>query len=155
MERDPVCGMAVDPQRAAAKAEHAGNTYYFCGKGCAEKFRADPDKYLHPKAPTGVPPQSQTIQLSGTDLRSAIRPSKASAVRPASYICPMDPEVQQDHPGACPKCGMALEPAVPLAPATRIEYTCPMHPQIVRPGPGSCPICGMALEPRTAVVEEE
>ncbi len=67
----------------------------------------------------------------------------------------MDPEVSQDHPGACPKCGMALEPAIPLAPATRIEYTCPMHPQIVRPGPGSCPICGMALEPRTAVVEEE
>ena len=67
----------------------------------------------------------------------------------------MDPEVIQDHPGACPKCGMALEPAIPLAPATRIEYTCPMHPEIVRPGPGSCPICGMALEPRTAVVEEE
>ena len=72
-----------------------------------------------------------------------------------NYICPMDPEVSQDHPGACPKCGMALEPAVPLAPATRIEYTCPMHPQIVRPGPGSCPICGMALEPRTATVEDE
>ena len=155
MERDPVCGMTVDPQRAAAKAEHAGNTYYFCGKGCAEKFRADPDKYLHPKAPTSVSPQSQIIQLSGTEPRSAIQTSKASAVRPASYICPMDPEVQQDHPGACPKCGMALEPSVPIAPATRTEYTCPMHPEIVRAEPGSCPICGMALEPRTLIVAEE
>ena len=67
----------------------------------------------------------------------------------------MDPEVRQDHPGACPKCGMALEPDVPAAPATRTEYTCPMHPEIVRSEPGSCPICGMALEPRTAVVEEQ
>ena len=50
---------------------------------------------------------------------------------------------------------MALEPDVPLHPATRVEYTCPMHPEIVRAGPGSCPICGMALEPRTAIVEEE
>lgn len=99
MERDPVCGMTVDPQRAAAKAEHDGNIYYFCGKGCAEKFRADPDKYLHPEAPTSVPPQSQIIQLSSTEPSSAIQTSKASAVRPASYICPMDPEVQQDHQG--------------------------------------------------------
>ncbi len=67
----------------------------------------------------------------------------------------MDPEVRQDHPGLCPKCGMALEPDVPATLATRTEYTCPMHPEIIRAEPGSCPICGMALEPRTAVVEEE
>ena len=67
----------------------------------------------------------------------------------------MDPEVREGHPGACPKCGMALEPDVPPVPATRVEYTCPMHPEIVRPGTGSCPICGMALEPRTVSLEEE
>ena len=66
----------------------------------------------------------------------------------------MDPEIEQDHPGACPKCGMALEPDLSTTPQTRVEYTCPMHPEIVRPEPGSCPICGMALEPRTVVVEE-
>jgi Cu+-exporting ATPase len=66
------------------------------------------------------------------------------------YTCPMHPEVRQDGPGSCPKCGMALEPVTPPArPAPKVEYTCPMHPQIVRDGPGSCPICGMALEPRT------
>jgi Cu+-exporting ATPase len=66
----------------------------------------------------------------------------------------MHPEIRQTHLGACPKCGMALEPVGGAAPTTKVEYTCPMHPQIVRDAPGSCPICGMALEPRTVTVEE-
>ena len=72
-----------------------------------------------------------------------------------TYVCPMDPEVRESKPGACPKCGMALEPAAPSAPAVKTEYVCPMHPEIVRPEPGFCPICGMALEPRTVTLEEE
>jgi P-type Cu+ transporter len=90
--------------------------------------------------------------------------SHAHAHDPAAagtlYTCPMHPEVRSDRPGACPKCGMALEPVlgaglgVPGA-AARTEWTCPMHPQIVRDGPGSCPICGMALEPRTVTAGEE
>ena len=73
------------------------------------------------------------------------------------YTCPMHPEVRQEVPGSCPKCGMALEPLAPTAPTVaRVEYTCPMHPRIVRSEPGACPICGMALEPRTiSAVEEE
>jgi P-type Cu+ transporter len=67
----------------------------------------------------------------------------------------MDPEVRQMGPGACPKCGMALEPVVPVTPAMRTQWTCPMHPEIVRDAPGSCPICGMALEPTTVAAEEE
>jgi len=66
----------------------------------------------------------------------------------------MHPEVVKGGPGACPKCGMALEPATPAAPATKTEWTCPMHPEIVRDEPGSCPICGMALEPRTISADE-
>jgi Cu+-exporting ATPase len=66
----------------------------------------------------------------------------------------MDPEIRQDHPGACPKCGMALEPATPRLPVTTTTWTCPMHPEVVRDEPGSCPICGMALEPRTVTSEE-
>jgi Cu+-exporting ATPase len=69
------------------------------------------------------------------------------------YTCPMDPEIRQKGPGACPKCGMALEP-VDAAPLTKTEWTCPMHPEIIREGPGVCPICGMALEPRTVTIEE-
>ena len=66
----------------------------------------------------------------------------------------MCPEVREPKPGACPSCGMALEPDVPLA-SSRTEYTCPMHPEIVRPAPGACPICGMALEPRTVTASAE
>jgi Cu+-exporting ATPase len=71
------------------------------------------------------------------------------------YTCPMHPEVRQDGPGSCPKCGMALEQITIMPPPMKVEYTCPMHPQIVRDAPGSCPICGMALEPRTVTGEEK
>ncbi|MHB8968429.1 MAG: copper-transporting P-type ATPase [Thermoleophilia bacterium] len=67
----------------------------------------------------------------------------------------MHPEVRQDHPGNCPKCGMALEPVAPPAAATKTEYTCPMHPEVRQDHPGNCPKCGMALEPVTVGVEEE
>ncbi|MCZ7599178.1 MAG: copper-translocating P-type ATPase [Gammaproteobacteria bacterium] len=71
------------------------------------------------------------------------------------HTCPMHPEVRQEGPGSCPKCGMALEPLAPAAPAARIEYTCPMHPEIVRDQPGACPKCGMALEPRTVTAGDD
>ena len=129
---DPVCGMNVDPAKAAAVVEHEGKTFFFCSQGCAVRFRAEPAKFLHP-AHAATPP--------------------AHAPAGATYVCPMDPEVRQTSPGACPKCGMALEPEMP-APAFRVEYTCPMHPEIVRDAPGTCPICGMALEPRTVTAEE-
>ena len=167
MERDPICGMTVEPARAAAQVVYAGKTYYFCCAGCAGKFRAEPARYLSaaPAAATGRAGALVQFSRAGTasavpalavsreNMQAAASPEVKSAVANA-YVCPMDPEVREDFPGACPKCGMALEPAVPIAPTTRVEYTCPMHPQIVRPGPGSCPICGMALEPRTVIAEE-
>ncbi|MDQ3743871.1 MAG: cadmium-translocating P-type ATPase [Acidobacteriota bacterium] len=67
----------------------------------------------------------------------------------------MHPEVRQEGPGSCPKCGMALEPLRVEAPKQKVEYTCPMHPQVVRDHPGNCPICGMALEPRTVTTAED
>jgi P-type Cu+ transporter len=133
--KDPVCGMTVNPEKAAGTEEHAGTQFYFCGKGCAAKFRADPEKYLQPKPVVAAPPTKAELATE--------------------YICPMDPEVSRMGPGSCPKCGMALEPATLAAPVTRTEYTCPMHPEIVRSSPGSCPICGMALEPREVEAEEE
>ena len=136
---DPVCGMKVDPAKAAAKIEFEGKTYLFCGKGCAAKFEADPAKWLQPKA-------LAPVQVSSS------RPVPAAEMQ-VEYVCPMDPEVSRMGPGVCPKCGMALEPARMEAAATRTEYTCPMHPEIVRAEPGNCPKCGMALEPRTLTVE--
>jgi Cu+-exporting ATPase len=171
MERDPVCGMQVDPARAAAKSEHGGRTYFFCCGGCAQKFEAAPEKYLSPRptslanpmASGAVPPGPMLTVISpAAPARPqvvAIQPGVAAPPSPkaalADYICPMDPEVHQTKPGACPKCGMALEAAVPAIPATKTEYVCPMHPEVVRAEPGSCPICGMALEPRVASAEEE
>jgi Cu+-exporting ATPase len=134
--KDPVCGMTVDPAKAAGSFEYRGTTYYFCGKGCVAKFTADPEKYLQPKPPVAV-----------------AAPSTADAKQPW-YTCPMDPEVRLLGPGTCPKCGMALDPETVAAPATRTQYTCPMHPQIVRDQPGACPICGMALEPMTVTVAD-
>ncbi len=182
MERDPVCGMTVFPERAEARAEHSGKTFYFCCGGCANKFRAKPEKYLSAKAPVGLNHDAALVQLGGVKsaagmpsadraeaasvaVRAPIitaeraRPLETSRTKPVAsandYTCPMDPEVQQEHPGACPKCGMALERLLPAVGGTRVEYTCPMHPEIVRSEPGSCPICGMALEPRTATIAEE
>ncbi|WP_243319979.1 copper-translocating P-type ATPase [Geothrix sp. SG200] len=70
------------------------------------------------------------------------------------YVCPMHPDIRRDRPGACPTCGMALEPEAPMQ-AAATEYVCPMHPEVVRDRPGACPICGMALEPRAAAMEDE
>jgi Cu+-exporting ATPase len=86
---DPVCGMKILPEKAAGKQEYKGQPYYFCGKSCAEKFKADPASFLTPKEKqTAVP----------------------SASKADSYTCPMHPEVHKDGPGDCPICGMALEP---------------------------------------------
>jgi Cu+-exporting ATPase len=123
--------MTIDTADAVGHVEHNGETYYFCAESCLERFQADPDAFLGGASP---PPPAAP---AGT-----------------TYICPMDPEIRQQGPGACPKCGMALEPDLSTVAAMRVEYTCPMHPEIVRDEPGACPICGMALEPRTVTLEE-
>ncbi|MBD0324481.1 MAG: HAD-IC family P-type ATPase, partial [Aldersonia sp.] len=167
---DPVCGMTVDPASAAGQTKYKGRTYYFCAKSCQTKFEADPERFLRP-APQPLiqlgkrPAQSAPAPVvnAGHRHRPAAAhqhpsPPRTVPATPAAegveYICPMDPEVRQSGPGACPKCGMALEPDLSTAPAMRVEYTCPMHPEIVRTEPGACPICGMALEPRTVGLEE-
>jgi Cu+-exporting ATPase len=125
--------MTVSPDQAVGFSEYGGRTYSFCNPDCKARFDADPQRYLMP-VPKAVP---------------------TPAEKEAMYVCPMDPEVRQQGPGACPKCGMALEPETISAPASKTEWTCPMHPEIVRDAPGSCPICGMALEPRTITTEDE
>jgi P-type Cu+ transporter len=137
-QKDPICGMDVNPAQAAGSAEFEGRKYYFCCASCIERFQADPARYAD-QTQAGPPP----VRQSGHEQQAG-----------AEYTCPMDPEVRQEGPGACPKCGMALEPVSPPVPAVKTEYVCPMHPQVVKPEPGSCPICGMALEPRTVSVVE-
>jgi P-type Cu+ transporter len=96
--RDPVCGMMVDTGAGKPTAEHDGKPYHFCSEGCRSKFVAEPARYLDP------------------DFQPAPMRRKTPPIAPAQesgrtiYICPMDPEVREDKPGACPICGMALEP---------------------------------------------
>ncbi|MGC2185540.1 MAG: heavy metal translocating P-type ATPase [Terriglobales bacterium] len=151
--KDPVCGMNVEPSTAKHKLDHAGKTYYFCCAHCLEKFRARPEDYLAPRPAPGTGMQMVSIGPAPT-TKVAPKSTPAPSATVGAYVCPMCPEVRSAKPGACPRCGMSLEPEMPVA-ATRVEYTCPMHPEIVRPGPGSCPICGMALEPRTVTAQEE
>jgi YHS domain-containing protein len=72
MERDPVCGMNVDPNTAAAKVEYAGKTYYFCALGCAKRFQQAPDKYLQPT-------KTQTVPSGLVNLPTTSRSSGAAA----------------------------------------------------------------------------
>src|SRR5438477_4355455 len=132
--KDPVCGMSVDPAKAAGKVEHGGKAYYFCSKRCAERFAQEPETFLaelgtagmehahthghaqtHPQAPAEAHVHAP-IHADLGDMHHAL-PAAAPAVRPAPssaqgvrYTCPMDPEIVQIGPGACPKCGMALDP---------------------------------------------
>jgi P-type Cu+ transporter len=153
---DPVCGMTVDPDSAAGLYEYKGNTYYFCSTHCLNKFRENPQGFLNKStSPASVQPVGiQPTKLPREQLATTTSPNGLGSDK-NTYTCPMHPEVRQDKPGSCPKCGMGLEPVAPQAPTQKIEYTCPMHPQIVREMPGNCPICGMALEPRTVSLEEE
>src|SRR5690606_8969013 len=89
MAKDPVCGMDVNPATAKHVREYEGETYYFCNPRCAEKFEADPERYLNPSD----------------------EPEEAPAG--TLWTCPMDPEIVREEPGACPICGMALEPMEP------------------------------------------
>src|ERR1041385_3071509 len=101
---DPVCGMDVDTANPAGTMDHEGKTYFFCSQRCLERFRADPKRFLGPGA-----------------LRKAM--DVAEGADP--YVCPMDADVESGQPGACPKCGMALEPRYPIMAKT--TWTCPMH----------------------------
>ena len=101
--KDPVCGMTVT---AASPhfLQHAGEPVYFCSAGCKTKFAADPAQYLMPV--------SDTLKVPSAEPQTADEHAPKTAVR-VIYTCPMHPEIRQDQPGACPKCGMALEPEMP------------------------------------------
>jgi P-type Cu+ transporter len=101
-EKDPVCGMMVDPQKAAAKLEHSGKTYYFCSPRCAERFKAEPQRFLASPGTAGMEAQPAAKPQAATGAESGTKNIR--------YTCPMHPEIVQIGPGSCPICGMALEP---------------------------------------------
>src|SRR5690348_7841964 len=116
--KDPVCGMSVDPAKAAGKVEHKSKAYYFCSKRCAERFAQDPETFLAAPGTAGMGHGHAHAHAAEHTLEPSDKPhgSAAGASAPFSngqgvrYTCPMHPEVAQIGPGVCPKCGMALEP---------------------------------------------
>jgi Cu+-exporting ATPase len=89
---DPVCGMSTEDQHSFTSYGYKGQTYYFCSDHCLAKFKKNPDEYISdgPEKPMGA--------------------EEAEPIPGKQYTCPMHPEIIQDTPGSCPKCGMALEP---------------------------------------------
>ncbi len=161
MAIDPICGMTVDPARAL-RAERGGETFYFCCPRCRDTFLAagPPEDWKPPPlVPLGSPASVTAPQLTSscchppdasTPPREQRVPDRHATATAPRYVCPMCPGGESPHPGDCPECGMALEPAPPLAAGgERLVYTCPMHPEIERTEPGTCPICGMDLEPKS------
>lgn len=151
---DPVCGMAVTKNLAAAHAVFDGKEYYFCALSCHDRFFKDPEKYIHGMAePMRGSCCDSSERTSATD-DTHIDPVCGMTVDPASaagthrhdgkdyYFC---------STGCVAKFKAApqkyLDPREAKDQALDVEYTCPMHPEIVQIGPGSCPKCGMALEP--------
>jgi Cu+-exporting ATPase len=108
--KDPVCGMSVDPAKAAGKVEHAGKAYYFCSKRCAERFSQDPKKFLVAPGKAGMENSHAHAKHGDTPQARAAFALPAANAKGVRYTCPMHPEIIQIGPGSCPKCGMALEP---------------------------------------------
>jgi Cu+-exporting ATPase len=141
---DPVCGMTVDPEKAAGSHEHGGVTYYFCSRSCLERFKANPAQYL-------------TFEIDPV-CKMKVAPERAAARHEHEghtyYFCnPRCAEKFRASPSSY------LTPSKPSAEVVKLEssdaiYTCPMHPEVRQKGPGSCPKCGMALEPEIATAEE-
>jgi Cu+-exporting ATPase len=161
--KDPVCGMSVNPATAKHSREHQGKKFYFCCGHCAEKFQADPQKYLQPRPASGL-----------VTLGSSAAPPKPAA-KSKDPVCGMDVDSSTakhkfDHAGKpyyfcsahCLEKFRAdpqryLKPAQ-IAPAPikkglekPVAYVCPMCPEVRQTKPGPCPSCGMALEPETPI----
>ena len=119
MQRDPVCGMMVDPARAKHTLAHGGKTFFFCSAECLEKFRTAPARYIGTPALVGIGPAGSTparpTAPGAPPTTHFPAPSAPAALHATQYTCPMHPEIVSDAPGACPICGMALEPRTPPA----------------------------------------
>ncbi len=159
---DPICGMTVVPETAAGSYEYGGTTYYFCSKGCLNKFIADKDPAI---APVQIGRKNETVahgKMMASPQGKLVDPVCGMTVNPDTaagshqfngttyYFCSVGClEKFKQNPKSF------LAPKKEKNMPKNVEYTCPMHPQISQMGPGACPICGMALEPRVLSLDAE
>jgi len=149
MPTDPICGMEVS-ESTPLRADRDGRTYYFCSEHCRERFSQQGRPTAEERHEEGQHHQHEHRHHHG-DGRPRRRPQQGDG----KYVCPMCEGVEQEGPGECPKCGMALERKGPRRPRTTTVYTCPMHPEVEQDEPGACPKCGMELEPKRVEPAEE
>ncbi|MEO5864592.1 MAG: HAD-IC family P-type ATPase, partial [Nitrospiraceae bacterium] len=174
MAIDPICGMTVDPATAAGSHDHLGQSYYFCGLSCLERFKADPERALQPQLVSSAKP---TIRRPLPMMQSAPLATGAAAIDP---VCGMTVQ-QATAAGSYAYQGKTyyfcatscltkfradpihyLTPSEQRAPQVMpvpsggvVEYICPMDPEVLETQPGACRICGMALEPKVVSLEDE
>ena len=132
MAKDPICGMTVD-EATALSFELERQVFYFCSEHCLTKFVEGPESSVQSPEPENAQPDGgegghSCCHGGGTSPepraesperhRPAALDSGHSTLDSAIYTCPMHPEIEQDHPGACPKCGMDLERKSVTAAAT-------------------------------------
>ena len=112
--RDPVCGMEIEMGSAAATRNYEGETFYFCSSSCAQKFDADPARYARQTFEENHHRSDSVSSEPRDSLERGMRleryPADRSPTGNTIYTCPMHPQIEQDHPGDCPICGMRLEP---------------------------------------------
>ena len=162
--KDPVCGMNVNPATSAHHAAHEGKTYHFCCVGCAQKFSANPRKYLQAKPPAGLvvlgmPAATESRKakakdpVCGMDVDPATAKFRTSHSGKSYYFCcssclekfRLSPEKYLSPKPAAPI--MHISPAMAKEPSISDQtYICPMCPEVRASKPGPCPTCGMALE---------
>ncbi|MGN2252243.1 heavy metal translocating P-type ATPase [Frateuria sp. GZRe12] len=162
-ERDPVCGMTVDPAGTPHHADHDGRTYHFCGARCRERFLDAPGDFVD-----DTPSQAAACCQGEANV-----PEEGHAHLAKDPVCGMDvdPHTTKHRAGhggrtwyfcsarcrerfiEAPEQFLGERPTPPADPGA--IYTCPMHPEVRQVGPGDCPKCGMALEPLTPSAEAD
>ncbi len=162
---DPICGMTVTPEKAAGSYTHEGQTYYFCSKGCLEKFRAKSEAQNSATQPEPVAAE-QIDPVCGMKVKPETAAGNFIYNGRTYYFCgksclakfEADPTafLEPKQPAKLHQIGLSAPASITKTKASAakdVEYTCPMHPEIVQIGPGSCPLCGMALEPKVFSLE--
>ncbi|MDH5640008.1 MAG: heavy metal translocating P-type ATPase [Nitrospira sp.] len=174
MAIDPICGMTVSPDKAVGRYDYRGETYYFCGVSCLERFRADPERALSPKPMTLTavsPPTTSSrkpLPMMMSMPKGEIDPVCGMTVQPASaagscehqgktyYFCATSclAKFQKDPAYYLLPPDQRAPLVMPVPAGGTVEYICPMDPEVLETKPGACPICGMALEPKVVTAED-
>lgn len=151
--KDPVCGMSVDPMKAAGVSEYLGKTYSFCSSGCKSKFDNAPESYVQPAACCGgakIESQTELDPVCGMKVDPAMAAATEQHDGHTFYFCSNGCATKiRAEPKKYLQPKTSITPPPVSKQEAQVDYICPMHPEVHKQEPGDCPKCGMALEPAT------